>query len=47
MDVVVTSHPVHGYQFDIQKRQDVVKTIPDLSLGRSSVFDEVRTPAYK
>ncbi|KAK3745471.1 hypothetical protein QZH41_020055 [Actinostola sp. cb2023] len=46
-EVIVTAHPLYGYQFDIQQRTELVQTIPNLAIGRTSVFDEVRTPAYK
>ncbi|XP_031566816.1 testicular haploid expressed gene protein-like [Actinia tenebrosa] len=45
--VMISSHPLYGYQFDIQQRAKLVPIIPELGAGRKSVFSEVRTPAYK
>ena len=45
--IVVTSHPGFGYYYDIQTGDKIVSAIPDLGVTRRSVFDEVKTPAYK
>jgi hypothetical protein len=46
-NVIVTSHPLYGYQFDIQQRRKLIAIVPELGVGRNSVFNEARTPAYK
>lgn len=45
--IVVTSHPRYGYFYDIKTSNELVPVIPDLGVSRRSVFDEVKTPAYK
>ena len=45
--VVVTAHPRYGYHYDIKTTDQIVSVIPDLGVTRKSVFDEVKTPAYK
>lgn len=45
--IVVTSHPRYGYFYDIKTSSKLVPVIPDLGVSRRSVFDEVKTPAYK
>ena len=45
--IVVTSHPRYGYFYDIKTSNKLVPVIPDLGVSRRSVFDEVKTPAYK
>lgn len=45
--VVVTTHPRYGYYYDIKTSDKLVSVIPDLGISRKSVFDEVKTPAYK
>lgn len=45
--IVITSHPRYGYYYDIKISDQFVSVIPDLGVSRKSVFDEVKTPAYK
>jgi len=45
--IVVTSHPRYGYFYDIKTSNKIVPVISDLGISRRSVFDEVKTPAYK
>ena len=45
--LIIKSHPECGYYYDIQYHKGLVSNIPNLGVLRRSVFDEVRTPAYK
>lgn len=45
--IIVTCHPRYGYFYDIKTTDKIVPIIPDLGVSRKSVFDEVKTPAYK
>ena len=45
--IIVTSHPRYGYYYDIKTSDQTVPFIPNLGVSRRSVFDEVKTPAYK
>lgn len=45
--IVVTTHPRYGYFYDIKTSNEIVPVISELGVSRRSVFDEVKTPAYK
>ena len=47
--IVISSDPRYGYFYDLNIRNldRQVPTVPELGCMRTSVFDEIKIPAYK